>query len=128
MRARTCNLLVVHILSHPPPTLHLHHPKRAAAAAAAAAAKKENDLKLVEEINAAAKDAVDGLIDADGKRSKWGKEGRNSPFGNKADKDRAVSELLESNLDQLQKLEEDVARKICIRFVDLKEVKLPRAK
>ena len=88
-----------------------------------------SDLKLVNQINNAAKNAVKGCMDADGKRIKWGKEALNAPWeGTPSDKDRAVSDLLESHLDQLQKLEDSVARNICMRFVDLREVKLPSAK
>ena len=85
-----------------------------------------SDEELVERINAAAKDAVEGCMDADGKRIKWGNEGRADE--GPSDKDRAVSDLLESHLDQLQKLEDSVAHNICMRFVDLREVKLPGAK
>ena len=68
-------------------------------------------------------------MDADGKRIKWGNEGVAAWEQVKpSDKDRAVSELLESHLDQLQKLEASVTREICMRFVDLREVKLPGAK
>ena len=119
--------LFIHTYHH-----HLHHPKRAAAAAAAAKqGKVSSDLKLVNQINNAAKNAVNkGCMDADGKkRIKWGNEGVAAWFQVKpSDKDRAVSDLLESHLDQLQKLEDSVARNICMRFVDLREVKLPGAK
>ena len=90
-----------------------------------------SDLELVERINAAAKDAVEGCMDADGKRIKWGKEALNVPVvweGTPTDEDRAVFELLESHLDQLQKLETSVAHNICMPFVDLRDMKLPGAK
>ena len=95
-----------------------------------------DDEELVKRINAAAKDAVDGLIDADGKRRKWGKEEVARPMDAETptDKDRAVSKLLESNLDRLQKLEDKLASKICMPCVDLSgltgptKVKLPDAK